>query len=220
MGDPGKIRSRLKGPGHPWEGWRIAAERPIKKEYGLKNKTEIWRASSALRRFSIQAKNLIRQRSKASPQAELEQKQLLSKLHKMGILEESAVLEDVLTLELKNILDRRLQTFVYKLGYALTPGQARQLIVHGHITIEGKKVTVPSYLVTRDEVAKIAFNPLSSFASENHPERAKKDQQSKLAEKKKADAKKKADEEAAEEQMTEEALKKIEKEVVATGVEE
>ena len=38
MGDPGRARKNYKGPGHPWERWRIEEERPIKKDYGLKNK--------------------------------------------------------------------------------------------------------------------------------------------------------------------------------------
>src|SRR3989344_7261261 len=108
MGDPGKSRSKYKGPRHPWEAVRIKEETSIQKEYGLKNKTEIWKASSELRRLSVQAKNLIRQRSKGVAQFEIEQKQLLGRLLKLGLVEEGVVLEDVLALQLRDILDRRL----------------------------------------------------------------------------------------------------------------
>ena len=69
MGDPRKTRRKYKGPGHPWERWRIEEERVIKKDYGLKNKREIWKANSELRRLNAQSKKLIRERGKNNPQA-------------------------------------------------------------------------------------------------------------------------------------------------------
>ena len=212
MGDPRKIRTRFKGPGHPWERWRIEEERIVKREYGLKNKKEIWKASSELRRLNTQAKRLIRERGKNNIQAEIEQKQLLGRLYKLGLVNEGATLEDVLALELKSILDRRLQTLVFKSGLSLTPSQARQFIVHGGIFVNGKKITVPSYLVSREEQFTISFNPNSSLASEQHPERAKKLQIKEAAEKKR-----KAQEEVAGTKLagdlSEDELKKIEKEI-------
>ena len=171
MGDPRKIRKKYRGPGHPWKRDRLAAEKIIKKEYGLKNKTEIFRADSKLRRFNAQAKRLIRDNSLA--QAKIEEKQLLQKLFHLGLIEENAQLGDVLSLKITNLLDRRLQTLVTKQNLALTPKQARQFIVHGHITLKGKKVDAPSYLVSRDEEFSITFNPISSIASPDHAERTK-----------------------------------------------
>lgn len=45
------------------------------------------------------------------------------------------------------LLERRLDTVVYRLKFAITPFAARQLVNHGHITINGKRVNIPSYLV-------------------------------------------------------------------------
>ncbi|MBS3151777.1 30S ribosomal protein S4 [Candidatus Woesearchaeota archaeon] len=215
MGDPKKTRSKYKGPSHPWESWRIEEERIIKRNYGLKNKSEIWKATSGLRRLNAQAKKLIRERGKGNLQAEKEQKQLLERLFKLGLVNDGATLEDVLALELKSILDRRLQAIVFKSGMTLTSKQARQFIVHGGICVNGRKITVPSYLVSREEQFLISFNPNSSLASEGHPERAKRTQIREAAEKKRA-----AEEEAAAEEtrklagdLTEEELKKIEKEI-------
>ena len=56
---------------------------------------------------------------------------------------------------------------------ALTPKQARQFIVHGHITINGKKLDAPSYLVPRNEEGVIAFNSISTIADPEHAERTK-----------------------------------------------
>ena len=58
MGDPKKLRKKYDPPKHPWQASRIAAERPIMQEYGLKNKKEIYKAQSLLRKFTHQAKLL------------------------------------------------------------------------------------------------------------------------------------------------------------------
>lgn len=45
------------------------------------------------------------------------------------------------------LLETRLDNLVYRLGFAKTRKQARQLVCHGHITVDGKKLDIPSYLV-------------------------------------------------------------------------
>ena len=45
------------------------------------------------------------------------------------------------------LLERRLDNMVYRLGLATTRRQARQLVNHGHITVDGKRVDIPSYEV-------------------------------------------------------------------------
>jgi small subunit ribosomal protein S4 len=100
------------------------------------------------------------------------EKQLLNRLNRLGILPETAVLDDVLDLSLEDILERRLQTLVFSKGLAKSIFQARQLITHGHISIGGRRVPSPSYLVLRDEEAKIAYAPTSSLSNPNHPLRA------------------------------------------------
>jgi small subunit ribosomal protein S4 len=52
------------------------------------------------------------------------------------------------------LLERRLDNVVYRLRFAVSRSQARQLVLHGHITVNGKRVNVPSYLVkSGDEIA-------------------------------------------------------------------
>lgn len=50
------------------------------------------------------------------------------------------------------LLETRLDNLVYRLGYANTRRQARQLVNHGHITVDGKRVDIPSYLVSPEQV--------------------------------------------------------------------
>ena len=58
---------------------------------------------------------------------------------------------------LDDILKRRLQTIVSEKGFDNTPKQARQLITHGHIGIDGRKFFVPSALITREVEPKISY---------------------------------------------------------------
>ncbi len=59
---------------------------------------------------------------------------------------------------LLSLLERRLDNTLYKLKLATSRAQARQLIVHGHILVNGKKVYSPSYLVSVDDFISLAPN--------------------------------------------------------------
>jgi len=168
MGDPKKPKNKYSKPSHPWQAIRIEEEAKLKKDYGLKNKKEIWKAVSLIRDFKRQTKRII---AFPSPQSTIEEKQLLKKLARLNILPEGSLIEDVLNLEVTSILDRRLQTQVYKKELARSPRQARQFITHGHITIQESKVTVPSYLVLSKEEEFIHFKDNSKLHNEEHPER-------------------------------------------------
>ncbi|MDP6642032.1 MAG: 30S ribosomal protein S4 [Candidatus Nanoarchaeia archaeon] len=168
MGDPKKHRKKYSTPLHPWQATRIEEEKQILNEYGLRNKKEIWKIDSLLRRFRSQAKQLIATRT---DQARKEEKLLIVKLAKLGLLNEESHLDDVLGLNLRDVLERRLQTLVYRKNLARSAEQARQFIIHGHVVIDNKKITVPSYLVKKDEEDKLNFLPKSSLSKVDHPER-------------------------------------------------
>jgi|SRR3989344_913590 len=51
-----------------------------------------------------------------------------------------------------NTLERRLDNVVFKLGFAPTRASARQLVGHGHILVSSKKVTIPSYLISQNDM--------------------------------------------------------------------
>ena len=177
MGDPKFARRSYDTPSHPWQGERIKAEVVLVKSYGLKNKTEVWKAQSVLRNYRKQARELQALLRGGDAQAKKEADALLNKCGRIGVLPlEGATLNDILTLTEKNILGRRLQTIVYEKGLASTITQARQMIVHGHIFMNGHKVTVPGYIVTRNEESTIEFNPASPYTDEMHPMRISAEQ--------------------------------------------
>ena len=61
---------------------------------------------------------------------------------------------------LLSLLERRLDNVIYRLKLATTRTQARQIVVHGHVLINGKKVYSPSYLVSIDDTISLAINVL------------------------------------------------------------
>ncbi len=160
MGDPRKPRKKWEGPKHPWIKERLIKELELVGRYGLKNKKELWKAATLARKFRHMARSLLA--LPESVRAERE-KALLEKLYRMGLVDKNASLDDVLGLTAEHILKRRLQTIVYRKGLAKTIMQARQLIVHGHIAINGRRVTSPGYLVSREEEDLIDYAPGSPF---------------------------------------------------------
>jgi len=169
MGSPKKQRKKFSKPSHPWQKERILAEHEIVKEYGLNRKYEIWKMNSILKNMTRQAKNLI---ATKKPQAQKEAMQLLTKLHSLGLINKDAQIEDVLSLSLKDIMERRLQTLVYRKSLASSARQARQFIVHEHIALGEKTITAPSYLVPVDEEGNIGFSRGSALSNTSHPQRS------------------------------------------------
>ncbi|MEM0380518.1 MAG: 30S ribosomal protein S4 [Desulfurococcaceae archaeon] len=164
MGDPKKPRKKWEGPRHPWRREVLIEEMNIIGTYGLRNKRELWRAKTIVRRIRHRARALL-----AAPKEIREKmgKALINKLYKMGLVKENATLENVLDLRVEDLLERRLQTIVYRKGLANTIYQARQLIVHGHIAIGGRRVTSPGYIVSRDEEDLIDYSINSPFRQKN-----------------------------------------------------
>ena len=88
---------------------------------------------------------------------------LINSLSKVGLVDKNSTLDDVLNLQVTDLLSRRLQTIVQRKLYFKTPYQARQAIVHGHIMIGDRVVTIPSYAVKIDEESKIQLTAESQF---------------------------------------------------------
>jgi len=125
-------------PKRPFDKSRIDEEAEIRKDFGLKNKKEIWKAEAKIKSIREKAKNLI----SASPE---EQKALFGRLKKMGF--EVNSIADVLSLDKKDYLKRRLQTVIVKKRLASTAKNARQLITHRKVLVDGKALDSPSYIV-------------------------------------------------------------------------
>ncbi|MAW93137.1 MAG: 30S ribosomal protein S4 [Euryarchaeota archaeon] len=169
MGDPKFPSKHYNTPSHPWQKVRMEQESNLMHQYGLKNKKEIWRADTKVREMRRQARKLTAKASET--QAQKEKVLLLAKLNRLGMLEQDSALEDVLRMNPENILDRRLQTQVYLQGLSSTVKQARQLIVHGHISVDGSVTRVPGMTVTRLQEKNIIYSPSSALNSDLHPVR-------------------------------------------------
>ncbi|MBI2548525.1 30S ribosomal protein S4 [Candidatus Woesearchaeota archaeon] len=168
MGDPKKSKKKYATPHHPWERDRMEVERVLRRDYGVKNKKEIWKMNAVLSTFKDRTKKAA---ALTGQKADREKKQILEKLQALSLIRPGQELDAVLSLTLRDIFERRLQTLVYRKGLARSVKQARQFIVHGHIKIADHKMTVPSYLVKAQEEGAINFVAVSSLSDAGHPER-------------------------------------------------
>ena len=125
-------------PKRPFDKARIDEEEEIKKEFGLKNKKEIWKAEAKIKSIREKAKKLISSNKE-------DQKALFDKLKKIGL--EVNSIGEVLALDKKDYLERRLQTILVKKELTTTTKSARQLINHKKVLVNNKVVDSPSYIV-------------------------------------------------------------------------
>lgn len=175
MGYPGKNYKMYATPKRRFEKTRLEDEKRLIIDYGLRNKREVWKAQSVLRKYRAAARELVALRSAGLNTDDYQKKrdQLINHLYRYGLVGESADVGDVLALKIEQQLDRRLQTLVLRKGLARSPKQARQFITHGHIAISGRRVTAPSYRVERAEESEISYYGPSPFTNEVHPERSR-----------------------------------------------
>ena len=127
-----------------WDKTRIEEEGKLVDSYGLRNMRELWRAQTLLRRIRREARALLSGRGENIEQRSA---QLLSRV-KSFLIRGEATLDGILTLTTSDVIERRLQTIVVRKGMATTLTQARQFITHGHIAVDGHKVTSPGHLVS------------------------------------------------------------------------
>ncbi|MCK4859774.1 MAG: 30S ribosomal protein S4 [Candidatus Omnitrophica bacterium] len=158
MGDPKKSRRHYSRPLRPYESERIKDEKILMRKYGLRRKNEIWKAENVLKKIRKRAKDLIAVRN-----PEEKEKFIKKLIHKGFIPADNTTLDTILTLTVENILDRHLGSILLKRDLANTAIQARQFIVHGHITVGNHKVTSPAYIVSRDEENDIRYNVNSNL---------------------------------------------------------
>ena len=199
MGHPKRKKKRHERPRRPWVAQRIKEEKELAEKYGLKNKREIWKAASFIKRYRREVRAILAEIAGGKPTEHTLRKkeEILTSLRRRGILKagigmavemgvaeaESKAkaepeskkevetvepspdispdsdlgLEDVLALGTEDVLERRLQTQVHKKKLSNSLKHARQLIVHGHIAINDRRVTIPSYMVSLEEERGIGY---------------------------------------------------------------
>ena len=168
MGDPKRQRKKYETPRFLWRKDTLQEELKLLGQYGLRNKHELWRHETSLSKYRGIARSLIGKTPEERAKMETE---LLTKLTTLGVLQETAALDNVLDLAIEDMLERRLQTIVFRKSLAKTSYQSRQLITHGHILIGNRRVTVPSYIVSREDEAQLTYSPQSTLVNPSHPTR-------------------------------------------------
>ena len=134
-------------PKKPFEKERLDEELNSVGKYGLKNKREYLTAQYALSRIRKAARELLTLDKKDTRRL-FEGEALLKRMIKLGVLKpENATLDYVLGLKTEQLLERRLQTVVFKRHMANTVHHARILIRQRHIAVGRQLVNIPSYLV-------------------------------------------------------------------------
>ena len=166
MGDPKKKHKRFSTPRVPYDTEALTEELRIIGAYGLRNKRELWKVHTELSTLRGRARGLL---SLGTEERAAREAAMIAKLYKRGLVMENSRLEDVLTLSLEDLLERRLQTYIFRRGMAQSLFQARQLISHGHIEIDGRKVTSPSYQVRIGDEGTLDYAGSSPMRDLDHP---------------------------------------------------
>ena len=86
MGKPKFSRKKYETPSHPWQEDRIKLENELIRKYGLKNKREIWKTETRLRKYRSQARELLAKVGTGEIQIKKESEQLLMHLNRLNVL--------------------------------------------------------------------------------------------------------------------------------------
>lgn len=166
MGDPRKAKKKYTRPRSIWTSDQISSELYVVGSYGLRNKKELWKAQTEIARIRNQARSLLALPTETRHEKETN---LLHFLSRLGLVTTSSTLDDILNLKIEDILERRLQTMVMKRSNLKSPYQARQMVVHGHVSIGNRKVNLPGYLVKKEEEMDILvhLNPVVEAGNAN-----------------------------------------------------
>ena len=90
----------------------------------------------------------------------------------LGVVKSSTFsIDEILNLSTETFLERRLHTVVFRKGLARSQHMARQLVVHGHIANDGRRLNVPRYHLRVGEEEKVDYAPNSPYYNPEHPMR-------------------------------------------------
>ena len=154
MGDPKYPRRVWKKPKRPLNYDLKMEELETLGKFGLRTKRELWKARTELSRVRHQARSLLALGREARKEKE---PILLNSLSRIGLVGGDSTLDDILSLQVTDLLSRRLQTVVMKKFGFRTPYQARQAVVHGHVVIGERIVNIPSYVVSLNEEKSVSL---------------------------------------------------------------
>jgi small subunit ribosomal protein S4 len=152
MGDPRKARKTFSRPRRIWTSDQLSRELYIIGSYGLRNKKELWKAQTEVAGFRNQARALL---ALPADDRRKQEERLLKYLSRLGLIDETASLDDILNLKIEHLLERRLQTMIMRKIDTKSPYTARQIVVHGHVSIGDRFVNLPGHIVRKEEENKL-----------------------------------------------------------------
>ena len=113
MGDPKRIRKKFVRSKLMWNAARIARDHELKEKYGLKNLRELWKATTEVSRIRMNAREVLSNRSTQGVG-----NAMIARLARYNIVAKDAKIDDLLGITPDVILNRRLQSIVFKNGLA------------------------------------------------------------------------------------------------------
>lgn len=168
MGDPRKQKKKYVAPKKPFDSDRFEQELQLIGTYGLRNKRELWKHKTDLSHYRRNARHML---ALSVSEREQNERELVTKLTRVGILRAEPTLDRVLDLTLEDMLERRLQTIVFRKGLASSMHHARQLVTHGHVALDGARVNTPQRLITVSEEERLQYTTKSPLNDMSHPAR-------------------------------------------------
>jgi small subunit ribosomal protein S4 len=153
LGSAKRNRRKFEKPKDIWSSDRISSDNALMEEYGLKNMKEVWIAQTRVGRVRRNAREFL----SGTADTKDYESAMIARLVKFGIVKDGATLDDLLDLNERAFMERRLQSIVTRKGLARTTKQARQLITHGYISIAGRKVNRPGYMVSLEEEKAVGY---------------------------------------------------------------
>ncbi len=168
MGDPRKQKKKYVAPKKPFDSDRFEQELQLIGTYGLRNKRELWKHRTILSHYRRNARQM---QALAPSEREQQERELITKLTRIGILTTEPTLDRVLDLTLEDVLERRLQTIVFRKGLASSMHHSRQLVTHGHIALDGARVNTPQRIITAAEEERLQYTNKSPLNDMSHPAR-------------------------------------------------
>jgi len=169
MGAPRRNRRKYEKPQAMWNVVRIKADNELISAYGLKNMKELWKVQTELSRLRSNVRQMLSGTSKTG----IVQEAMMSRLKRLGVVSGDVMPETLLELKENVLLERRLQSIVFRKGLARSMKQARQLITHGFIAVNGVKINRPGYMVKVEEEHKIGYYKPIDIEQPKAPEVAK-----------------------------------------------
>jgi len=164
MGDIRRPRKKWRGPTNPWISSALGDEMRLLGKYGLRNKRELYVAAAVARKYRRMERSFF-----ALPPEErtARESELIKRLYEAGYLPSPEGTSDaVLSMGVEAVLERRLQSLVAnKLG--ISQHAARQLVVHGHVRVNGRRLRSPGALINRGDEGGIEVEVLTVASSEH-----------------------------------------------------